>query len=544
MNMPTPQIYEGTYTSELSFLPARTYAVVYDELEDLLAASWTTLLANCKTVPAILVTPREPERELASLSNILANKVRHAISAGNIRVFQWQSSAGSSSSPPAILEELEHFGLGRGALVIIAGAGDFFSSGNKTPATLYRSWAEQHDCSLLLLSPFRSDKPDPSIYMGQAADCIAGYARLRRSDGNLWFDIFHWFGRETFAAGQSFELTERGDNTLVMKKRGYSNIPHEPAADEDAVLAVRSVLREPESAPAAWHIFADVKSLVAASAGATASTVILPFEEGISLNSLSRTIFELRRSCGSRLKIVVCEVAHRLRYSHEQLLLRSGATMVIPVEVGMSRFISLVEVVQGKIFTRHLDADYETAVAAFFPSTGSGYQAPADFLKEVSASLRQEHTRNSENALVRLLPVSGVSPLDGLRYCTMTRPGDYCTADKDTLYLWLPACRDCDISATLDRLFRLPVSEMFSSEIRYITAESIRDELEKLNLRASVAELPDLKPELTGIFSAIPVRESMIQSTVPLAETMRRIITAPAIRHPLTLRTQNAVEKT
>ena len=310
------------------------------------------------------------------------------------------------------------------------------------------------------------------------------------------------------------------------------------------MLAVRSVLREPESVPAAWHIFADVKSLVAASAGAIASTVMLPFEEGTSLNSLSRTIFELRRSCGSRLKIVVCEVAHRLRYSHEQLLLRSGATMVIPVEVGMSRFISLVEVVQGKIFTRHLDADYETAVAAFFPSTGSGYQAPADFLKEVSASLRQEHTRNSENALVRLLPASGLPPLDALRYCTMTRPGDYCTADKDTLYLWLPACLDCDISATLDRLFRLPVSEMFSSEIRYITAESIMDELEKLNLRANVEDLPDMESELTCILSGIPFRESMVQSTIPLAESMRRKITAPAIRHPLTLRIPKAMENT
>jgi len=313
----------------------------------------------------------------------------------------------------------------------------------------------------------------------------------------------------------------------------------EVAADEDAVIITRAALPAEQPPPAAWHVAESLEALRTAAAAATAATLVLHYDPATSLDALARIVFGLRQSRGSRIKIVVREINVRMRYSQEQLIMRLGANLVVAAEVVFSRFLGLVDMVQGQVFSRPLAADYEAAVMAVAEVPERGYLTPRVFAETVAAIMRRARVLNIQSALIRLPLVRGLSPADALRYCSVRRSGDLCTADADSVYVFLFACRESDIGFTLDRLFRLPVSELFEGEERCLSPETIRHALETLAEAAAAAQWPDLGAAFSAGAGPAEQAAQVVPSASPSRVGVRRA-PAPAVRRPLPLRHAHA----
>lgn len=127
------------------------------------------------------------------------------------------------------------------------------------------------------------------------------------------------------------------------------------------------------------------------------------------------------------------------------------------------------------------------------------------------------------------LPVLPQVPhLDALRTCRALRDGDLVSADRDSLYVFLFACREPDVDAALQRLFSAPLEHFFSSQTTDSTQPGIRAVLERLRsavalglpdyslyLEAAPAAAPGhaaqaLAPPATDAFSAVPALPSLV----------------------------------
>lgn len=338
--------------------------------------------------------------------------------------------------------------------------------------------------------------------------------------------MLHWFGPSGLLAKASYPLRLDAAHRLAASANDAAPaaVP-EPAGDERLVLAQRSAFLPGETPAAGWRLAGGHDSLPAQFGSAAAATVVLAFTPGADPVALARCVFALRRQCGVRLKIVVREVNARLRHSQESLIARVGANLIVPAEIGYARFLSLTAMVQGQVFPHALPATFEQALREATPDDEQGYLAPPAFLRGAAGMLERSRALQVENTLLRLPLAYGLRPLDALRYCRIKRAGDLATADDRSVYLFLYACREADIGRTLERLFSLPVGELFSAEDRFLSPHTIGHALADLEERHRLHAYPDLSARLT----AEPAAEHAAPATITAADAPNG---PPVLRYP------------
>ena len=72
-----------------------------------------------------------------------------------------------------------------------------------------------------------------------------------------------------------------------------------------------------------------------------------------------------------------------LRYSDERLLLACGANLIVPHVAPLSRFLTMLEGIQGQRFSRHVPADIDALLAGLRPLQLKGYMRPEPFSQAV-----------------------------------------------------------------------------------------------------------------------------------------------------------------
>jgi cellulose biosynthesis protein BcsE len=295
---------------------------------------------------------------------------------------------------------------------------------------------------------------------------------------------------------------------------------------------MRSVFAPQEKAPSGWRITDDDLGLVQAlGEGAVAATFVLAFTPDTDFDPLARCLFGLRKRGGPRLKILVREVGSRLRYNQETLAVRLGANLVVPAELSTARFLSLSTMVQGQVFPHSLPSSYEQALKQAMPEQERGYLPPAEFTRAVRTALAHSRVLGLEVALLRLPLAYGLLPLDALHHCKVKRAGDLCTADAASVYVFLYACRENDVDTTLERLFTLPVGELFTGDDRLLSPRAIEDVLRDFDTRRATGRFPDLSGELARLMAvpASPARPGpQTQATAPNATAAPQAVNLPA----------------
>ena len=252
------------------------------------------------------------------------------------------------------------------------------------------------------------------------------------------------------------------------------------APDQGRVIATAATVAGVKGVPAEWTVVNDLSDMEAVCDSAVAATILLHADDDQEFEALSRFVHRMRSSHPRSLKIVVREITNKLRYNNELMLLRLGINLMVYKEIPFSRVVQVINDISDQIFSRPIENEYLLAVQAAEPNRIAGYLSPSTFCREVAAMLKRSERIDLGHSLVRLTILSSVAQLDALQACQARRLGDIFTADQNSIYLFLFACRESDVDSTLDRLFSVPVTELFSSHIIEPTPELIWESVGQL----------------------------------------------------------------
>ena len=230
---------------------------------------------------------------------------------------------------------------------------------------------------------------------------------------------------------------------------------------------------------------------------AQAATVVLAIDDNADVDALARLLHRLRRERGNPLKLVVREMAPCLRYADERLLLQSGVNLVVPANVPLARFLTLLETIQGQHWQGQLSADQERLIRLHRPPEIGGIVSAAQF-KQVVGELLGSDGSAVESALLALQPVAGLRAAQTLQQLHMRRRGDLACIHGGQVWLFLFACRRDGVERALGNLFRLPWREMFDGYQRLaeydLAAMDARDDAVPALAAATPAPAMDEEP--------------------------------------------------
>lgn len=529
-----PCYFAGITAANTSLRRGLVYALAEDgraRLDQLLYAT----LDQADAHGACLVAPRRQLGDILAYGP--AGALDGRLASGQVTLFE-SVFAGDAGQLARLTEELAHFSQ-QATILLLDHADALFGADvqhNLALARQLRNWAERDNkIVVLVLRNVAADALDPMRVLRPCATLFGGIARLCGQQGQQTWETFHWHHADGVSSDLVQPLHADGDGAwrLAAPQASRNAAP----ANDDALhlLALRGALLGGETAGAGWQVLADAATLQTEAATHVAATLMLPFDGSASFDALARTVLNLRRTCGPRVKIVVRELHQHMRQSQEALLLHLGANLIMPAGISLSRVASLCMAVRDQVFQHALPASYEMAVAAAMPDQQQGYLAPQAFLAAVQSSMRRCQEYRIESCMVRLTLVKGLTPLDALRYCQTRRAGDLVTADADAVYLFLYACREADLGAALTSLLRLPLSELFSVESRYPTARDIADACAALARRAR--GVADLSAALAATSTERPTR-ALVPAAVAANNgpaPQRHLAVAPASRRPLPL---------
>nr|WP_061160881.1 cellulose biosynthesis protein BcsE [Caballeronia temeraria] len=410
------------------------------------------------------------------------------------------------------LRALKRFGFRANALYIVEGAERWFTWSD--PAALARegrllsSWCESRGITMILLLGDTAgdndddididiDETQTSASRGELNGACAGVARVRRSHGELLWQVDFWRAGRALATGDVHALRFTDDGRLsvaALERTGEARRDARLAQDEARVVVCRAVVGDEPWVPRDWDVLADRDAVLAACEGARGATVVLAHRNGAQLEALCAAVHTLRRRCGRALKIAVVERGEVLRHQYELLMLSLGANLVVGRDVPFSRLESLLQSLQGQLYTRPLMSDYRTALAASLADAALGYQNVPAFCAHTQGALARGAVLRLPHVLVKLRLPPTLAHVDALAQCRPRRAGDVFTADASHLYVFLFGCRLADADAALARIFTVPV-ERIAKDVTYLSDDGIAAQLQALetaNRRAPAADYSDL----------------------------------------------------
>ncbi len=314
---------------------------------------------------------------------------------------------------------------------------------------------------------------------------IDGLAQLDWQHDSWDYRINWWANGDGMLADRALRLDLNQDQFRLLE--GEQNTPL-TLNDETLYLAEKSVLEGAPPLSSQWTLFDDNAELYHRAQQASTATVIFSLQRNDQIPTLAEQIHALRRTRGSGLKIVVREMRASLRYSDERLLLACGVNSIVPLNATMSRFLTMLEGIQGQSYNRHVPADLSALMKSMQPLQARGYQSLPEFCQSVTLLVNNTLLpENGKGLLVALRPVPELKPEQALTLCKPRRYGDLVTLLDDRLYLFLSSCRFSDLNTALKFIFQLPHDEIFTNRLVWHEDLQILSEVRQLTSQVPTA---------------------------------------------------------
>jgi len=323
-----------------------------------------------------------------------------------------------------------------------------------------------------------------------------GLAYLSFQQTSWHYQISWWYTGERLLADRSVRLGYEHAHFFAL------NDMQEPLSlnDEQHYLADKRVLEGAPPLSRQWYLFDDNQQVGLRAQQANAATVIFSLTHSEHIGELAKRVHTLRRTRGNGLKIVVREMGVSLRYSDERLLQACGVNTIVPTSASMSRFLTMLEGIQGQRFSRRVPASLEALIASLQPLHEKGFLRLDAFCQSVGQLISNTLLpENDKGLLVALRPVPQLTPQQILTLCKPRRFGDLVTVLEDRVILFLSSCRYNDLDKALKFIFSLPHDELFANRIIWFEDEQI------------LAEIGNIKKMTPVSLQAMPPRSGPAQ---------------------------------
>ena len=430
-----------------------------------------------------------------------------AARSGRLRALAWTPGAAATlhaRGDTFLLQELAACGLRRGELLVVdllppwlggraapdtapEATAEASAAVQQAVAALQRWSAERDAAPVLALAPLRHrGQALLPLFERSPLPCMA---QLQRHGEQVHFEVVRWSGgRAGTVQDLGFGLVESADGGWQADGSGLALDTHAlvTASDAERVITLADTLAgAPDGAPAHWQVCDSQDALVAACRYAVAATVLLPHRSADELPALLDTVRRLRAAHPHALKIVVREVGGQLRYNQELALVRLGANTVVYRNVSFSRLLQTLVELRNQTYARRVaDEAAPDLLAQMKPDPVRGYLPLQAFCDAADRMLQRTEPLGLAHCLVQLPLLPQVAHLDALAACRIGRDGDIVSADAQSVWVFLFACRAPDVEPTLKRLFAVPLAELFHQLRMRPEPDAMRRALERLRRNA------------------------------------------------------------
>ncbi|MGB8666921.1 MAG: cellulose biosynthesis protein BcsE [Serratia inhibens] len=346
-------------------------------------------------------------------------------------------------------------------------------------------WLHRQGCTLLILS-HGSGVNKLKGQLSTQHRILNGLSSLQWQQDSAQYLVNWWCTKNGINANQMLTLFA-GENGWQGDDDGNQPSPTAIRSDEGLYLAQQSILEGAPPLSTNWQLLESNAQLAQHGMLTLSATLIFALYQSDEIDALAHQIHSLRRQRGNGLKIVVREMSASLRYSDERLLLACGANLIVPHVAPLSRFLTMLEGIQGQRFSRHVPADIDALLHGLRPLQLKGYMRPDDFSQAVISLMNNTLLpEDGKGVMVALRPAPGLRAEQAMTLCHLRRFGDVMTVAQGRLVLFLSTCRINDLDTALKFIFRLPVNEAFSNRVVWHQDVDITSEIKRLAQNANI----------------------------------------------------------
>ncbi len=473
----------------------------------------------------VIVSANHPDLFLQRVQSFDSSITPELVVANRLQVFEMQEEFQKTMfrfGAEGFVKELEYFGIPESSYLVFDQADELLSLHDMSMALdqveILSKWLAQRQVTALLVFTRVTEVYSENI--NALMDSLTGIARLGGNRDGLELTFDYWQSPEGTIAARSYRLVTLDSGlyeatTKTMLSEQAPNGSYEAEAEEEDAEP-QFFYMDPDlgslakQMPGTWQRVDTLVGMMHATRVSRSATAILTFQADTNLRQLAETVHTLRLSLGHRAHIVIQEKGASLRYQNEALLLRLGVNLVIHKDVLTSRLPLLLESLRGQVFNRDVNINFEAALASVMPTRLRGYILPLRFVREVDVILDRAETLNVPCAMIIGRPNEDMTMADILMQINLSRSGDLITADNEFCYLFLNACPQAVLLATLERLLGRSVDTALNDLRFLVQRPEIDSELARLSRAADRGSLPDYSS----------MSEAVQPSESPVAETM------------------------
>ncbi len=499
-----PELSANMIAGGLYALKAETPSARYP----LLAGSLRSALKSGLT--CTIIVPSKPELFIQRIESFGNFDSRQLLASNQLLVFVMQDEFSKKMfrfGAERFAQELAQYEIPKNSFLIFDQADELLSLHDISLALdqveSLRKWFSEWKLTGLLV--FSRATEEHSETINALMDSLTGIARLGGGKDGLEITFEYWQSPDGTLAAQNYQLKmlETGlyeatirvapgiqivgaasAPSMEFKEKVEEGTPHFFYMNPDLSPLAQQV-------PGVWQHVDTLIGMLHNSRNNPAGMSILSFHRDTQLRELAETVHTLRLNLGRRARIIVQEIDASLRYQNEALLLRLGINLVIHKDVPISRLPLLLESLNGQVFNRDVGINFETALANVLPTRLRGYLSALRFRREVQFLMDRAEMLNIPSVLIVGKPIPGMSTLDVLQNVSLTRAGDLNSSDGESCLIFLNACPESVMRATLDKILGAPAEALFDSIEFFVQNAEITSHLINLLGATERGEFPD-----------------------------------------------------
>ena len=367
----------------------------------------------------------------------------------------------------------------------------------------------------------------------------------------LWQTLF-WHSRLAVTSEIEFILAEDKVNAqwvAVPSPQIKGTVTPRTSSKRHNLVALSGVVKDANQAPDSWIIVSSIDEAIQQSKTSTPQAVILAYQKPETFKSLLDRILLLRKNLKPTTKILIRELGTQLRHQEQRIATQLGTYGILPKELNFSRCLQMIETITAGQLKYPSQTEISSAFLEISENTQQGYLRKTPFVKKINRALKSGLQYNVEHALIKFRIIPGMLPEHCIIACKTQRNGDYYTASKHFVYLFLEGCRSNDIGKSIASLFDLPVADLFCNEYRFCHPSDIFNELKDILNKQTSLDWPDLSAvcsqfEAPSAPQSSPTFSSTTTSTpTPVKTLTNKSRDAAPVLSPLPMKKSNR-EKT
>ena len=502
-----PELSANMIPGGLYALKAETPSARYP----LLAGSLASALKSGLTCTVIV--PSKPEVFIQRIESFGSFDAHQLMSEDRLRIFVTQDEFAKKMfrfGADRFAQELAQFEIPENSYLIFDQADELLSLHDVTLALdqveALRKWFSQWNLTGLLV--FSRTTEEHSETINALMDSLTGIARIGGGKDGLEITFEFWQSPDGTLAAQNYNLKTlesglyeaytrvtptaqivMGGSAPEFKEEVEQGEPHYFYMDPDLGSLASQI-------PGVWKHVGTLMGMHSATHSHRTAVSIFSFRRDTQLRELAETVHTMRLNLGRRARIVVQEKDASLRYQNEALLLRLGINLVIHKDVPISRVPLLLESLNGQTFNRDVSINFEQALANVLPTRLRGYLPALRFRREVQFILDRAGALNIPSVLIIGQPIQGVSALDVLQNISLTRAGDLNSSDGASCFVFLNACPESVMQATLNKILGASSEDVFASLEFIVNGTNISNRLTSQLRTTENVEFPDYSHHL------------------------------------------------